>query len=603
MKQTTKKTTFASILLVLTLIILLPVISANQPTPKGIEGTVYHLDGLTQVFEGIPVIITNLNNSQQIIAHTGRGTSGRYSSVVNWNNGDLLNVFVSNPVYNDSVNITLNGAMRGVDLFLNMDLPNIPPNITSNPVVEAFENVLYNYQVTAFDWNLDEINYGLISYPENMNISSTGEINWIPTRDQYGLHEVVVNVSDGQNDTIHSFEIEVFISITPANIQSTPKTSVLRGETYKYELIVLDEDPSFLTYEVFRGAPNMTFEENKLIYTPSAEDSGTYIVILDVYNRFENRSRQIFFLDIIEPAPKRQGSTSPIIREVQIPRSVVSSITEFLIPNQQILGLITIKNDKQLVLEFEKTNLLTQKATPPSTRVFEYFTLKANESISEEVIIQFFVNFSQIETLGLNPSDVVLIKYADGSWIELQTKQIKNNDSNILTFEAISPGLSLFAISHKKGVETLRPEVTSNVIEAVFLINGKISFIDENNNIILSKKNQEKLKNHLEITLTNKRLKQNYSASFVHLSELFYQSAVNGQVGDELLLSVSFQSNTIFEKNLILSNQIFEENIVLDYEIIKSFINKNTYLYLAGGLVIILTLVILMIKAKKYSKR
>ncbi|AFY54222.1 RHS repeat-associated core domain protein [Rivularia sp. PCC 7116] len=59
--------------------------------------------------------------------------------------------------------------------------PNRPPLFTSNPVVDAYINQLYQYDADAIDPDLDLLNYSLILGPEGMNINpNTGLIEWEP---------------------------------------------------------------------------------------------------------------------------------------------------------------------------------------------------------------------------------------------------------------------------------------------------------------------------------------------------------------------------------------------------------------------------------------
>ena len=88
------------------------------------------------------------------------------------------------------------------------NLGNIPPFlnrapvIISEPIITAQEDQLYSYQIEASDPDGDNLNYSLIIKPEGMSINTdtekNGLITWIPTNNQVGIHQVIVEISDGR---------------------------------------------------------------------------------------------------------------------------------------------------------------------------------------------------------------------------------------------------------------------------------------------------------------------------------------------------------------------------------------------------------------------
>ncbi|MEM9410078.1 MAG: putative Ig domain-containing protein, partial [Planctomycetota bacterium] len=76
---------------------------------------------------------------------------------------------------------------------------NEPPYFTSVPVLEAYFDEQYEYDVEADDINGDELTFSLLSAPAGMEIdTTTGQITWTPTSDDFGTHNVTVLVSDGR---------------------------------------------------------------------------------------------------------------------------------------------------------------------------------------------------------------------------------------------------------------------------------------------------------------------------------------------------------------------------------------------------------------------
>ena len=90
---------------------------------------------------------------------------------------------------------------------------NNPPIITSTPITSANVDTNYIYDINALDIDPtnDDLTFSLITYPMGMNIdTSTGIISWVPLKDQIGLNNVVVLVSDGKDgQNSQSFTISV----------------------------------------------------------------------------------------------------------------------------------------------------------------------------------------------------------------------------------------------------------------------------------------------------------------------------------------------------------------------------------------------------------
>jgi len=100
-------------------------------------------------------------------------------------------------------------------------IPDNPPEIISTPVTSGTVGVPYHYDVDATDPDSDPLTFSLTASPPGMTINpTTGLISWIPSPDQTGNSEVVVEVSDslGATDT-QRFTIGVNIS---AGGQSVP---------------------------------------------------------------------------------------------------------------------------------------------------------------------------------------------------------------------------------------------------------------------------------------------------------------------------------------------------------------------------------------------
>ena len=116
---------------------------------------------------------------------------------------------------------------------------NSAPAVVSKPLTSIKVEQVYTYDVNANDFENDVLTYSLLNNPEGMTIDTlTGIINWIPTKEQRGEHEVTVNVedrwrNDTQNFTIEASEILLTsIEVVPSSIFLAEKYSNLLSQKF-----------------------------------------------------------------------------------------------------------------------------------------------------------------------------------------------------------------------------------------------------------------------------------------------------------------------------------------------------------------------------------
>jgi len=128
---------------------------------------------------------------------------------------------------------------------------NKAPAIVSKSLTSIKVEQVYTYDVNANDFENDVLTYSLIDYPKGMTIDTvTGVINWTPTKEQIGEHEVTVNVedrwrNDTQNFTIEASEILLIsIDVVPAYIILAEKYSNLLAQKFLTVTANYDYGPS-----------------------------------------------------------------------------------------------------------------------------------------------------------------------------------------------------------------------------------------------------------------------------------------------------------------------------------------------------------------------
>lgn len=141
--------------------------------------------------------------------------------------------------------IIMGGCLNLASIF---PILNVAPVIISEPIITATENQQYLYQVKASDPNGDTLTYTLNTIkPEGMDINSeSGLISWIPTNNQVGTHQIIVEISDGKQSLTQSFEIEVInINNSPQILSYSPNNidiKINEGDSVKFEIQAQDID-------------------------------------------------------------------------------------------------------------------------------------------------------------------------------------------------------------------------------------------------------------------------------------------------------------------------------------------------------------------------
>jgi hypothetical protein len=81
-----------------------------------------------------------------------------------------------------------------------LQIDNLPPRISSQPVAPRANDVTFRYQVTAVDPDGDPLRFELVSAPPGMTLEPEGLVVWpLPSaRERRGNHRVSIKVSDPQ---------------------------------------------------------------------------------------------------------------------------------------------------------------------------------------------------------------------------------------------------------------------------------------------------------------------------------------------------------------------------------------------------------------------
>lgn len=507
-----KKSLKAVIVTLLVLALFAPMASA-LPIPKGIEGRIYYLDGLSEVFPGIQVEIKNLDTGESIISVTGKGTSGRYSASIPWDNGANIKVIAGTPHNNVSRNITLQGVMRNVDLYLDITSDWQPPIIISEPVI-------------------------------------------------------VVNAP-------HTYEYEVVLSWIESNA----------------------------SFEIVNGPQGMSFNDNILTWNTHPSNTGTHSVKIRVVDRYGFFDEQEFLVEVLRPGqparptpPPRVGSRSISTGSTQIAASQGIEVEEFT-GNEINVGKDS-SPVKELVLEgrpninIDVTSMNSPiQGVPRINRLgYSYLLIRPSEEVFSEARIIFGVKKDWLEERNVFPQEIVLAKFVGREWVDIPTTIHGSNGEEYL-FEAVSPGLSFFAITILDSAKPSLPEARITLIKEPFVIFGELfpGFKIEEVPLLMIRN----LGTGEEFTPEIRQFPGGI---------LRYQATLHGSKGDVVSIKTGLNGREVYEE-AILESSLLEKDLFLKADtrpginrLFSSASEQGSFVLL--GMIIIFILVILTIRRK-----
>jgi hypothetical protein len=168
------------------------------------------------------------------------------------------------------VTLTVNdGELTDTEDFeITVEQINDIPVIASVAPNTAMEDIEYLYQIIVEDPDNDSFDFTLENAPEGMTISDTGLISWVPEEGVLSSGLVTLTVSDNEFDVTELFAITVTQVNDAPIIASTAPDFVYLGETYIYDVDVIDPDDSEFTYVLENALDGMSIANGVISWTP-----------------------------------------------------------------------------------------------------------------------------------------------------------------------------------------------------------------------------------------------------------------------------------------------------------------------------------------------
>ncbi|PAR93775.1 putative Ig domain-containing protein [Vibrio cholerae] len=266
------------------------------------------------------------------------------------------------------VSVAVNDGSESVEqsytLKIETGLNNQPPVITSQPVTSVVAGAGYRYQVIANDPDNDPLAFRLISSPQGMTVSSTGEVQWAVPAGFNGVVSVEIAVSDNKTETLQPYEIVVSSAggnVAP-ELTGSPIRDAVQGRKYESTMIATDADGDQLTFRLIEAPSGMTVDsKGHIAWSVPTQMTGQVVVSLEVSDgiHFVRRSWTITVSEWALPLDVVIGVTSGQLNVGEI--AIVQAQPTGGVPPYQI---VMTANGQLLALDSQLTSEV--KATKPS---------------------------------------------------------------------------------------------------------------------------------------------------------------------------------------------------------------------------------------------
>ena len=172
---------------------------------------------------------------------------------------------------------------------INVTEPNYPPKLSVINDKSVNEGSTLQFSVFATDNNGDNLVYSIdnTSKAKGMKInSSTGAFSWQPTETQDGIHNVVVQVTDGKLSDSEEFSITVKEVNQKPVVQPLSDVSLLAGRTLELNVVASDpDDKGSIFYSVDAASVEKGVSigaDGKMNWITDTDDEGGHTISVTV---------------------------------------------------------------------------------------------------------------------------------------------------------------------------------------------------------------------------------------------------------------------------------------------------------------------------------
>jgi hypothetical protein len=214
---------------------------------------------------------------------------------------------------------------------------NDAPTISTASLPNATQDSPYIYGIQASDIDVgDTLTYSLDAAPSFLSISPTsGLLYGTPTNAHVGLHQIIVNVSDGTTYVTRAFNLTVLNVNDPPTLNYIIPQTATEDAPFSLQLVGQDVDVGdMITYSLISSLTGMTINQatGLISWTPTNDDVGSHTVIVrasDTSGAFAERSFQITVANV---------NDAPTITTITIPNAIEGSMYLATIQAEDIDG-------------------------------------------------------------------------------------------------------------------------------------------------------------------------------------------------------------------------------------------------------------------------
>ncbi|MEZ6120964.1 MAG: putative Ig domain-containing protein [Pirellulaceae bacterium] len=207
---------------------------------------------------------------------------------------------------------------------------NRAPFFSSAPGVQTTVDADYLYQAAAYDADGDTVTFQLLTSPNQMTVNAVGLIQWTPTDDDIGVHDIQIQADDGHGGTaLQNFQLEVRATTAnrPPAFRSTPITRIDIGTNYNYTADAFDADGDAVTYSLDSPPANMAIDPLSGLLTFDSPAAGDYAITVIASDTLGATTQQSFVLTVGDVAT---NPGAPVIMSTPVTEAVAGSLYLYL---------------------------------------------------------------------------------------------------------------------------------------------------------------------------------------------------------------------------------------------------------------------------------
>jgi len=467
------------IVLMLIILLAIPMALADELSLSfSISGNSYNSDILLE--NGTNVIITASSTGLENITIYVNETA------INSGNVSISNITSFDSNWASPINITaIYNLTNALTRFITIESTSAAPRVNLiSPSNNAYTNSLnVPFRISSVDATLKNATLQIFNLTNNIIYTNTTEISGMSNETSwtYNLSDgnyswnALVYDASGNLNTSSNYSLSVDLT-NPTISSSLSSSNIYEDESSTISCSATDANLDYVKISVDSVQKNISSSSSSLTYAQSGSiGTGTYTVICsagDKAGNINSESRLLTVSSRNQTTTSSSGSTSQNNATANETKTTFANVSankllNFNVPAQiasegiteiAIVPAVNASNVSVNLRVMASENIATKAAD----NVYGYFniTVNLNESSIKNATIFFDVSKEWLNSTNSSKEDIKLKRYKDGGWQDLEST-ILSEDSIKVSYQAESPGFSLFAIVAEKAASLASEEVAS----------------------------------------------------------------------------------------------------------------------------------------------